>query len=175
MLRTSTVRVTLSNGAVDLRQRLRVPDIGDGQILRAHMIQVLCGRELREHLHHARIPAGHVARQVFEHRRGALAPAEADGIGHFGAGAERARGQSIHRPVADQVADIGDDPLGAGLDELIVVQLRQILVQDRDLAAIAESSARKRAALLGVAYPIDGGQKPRQLVNVEAHGLTPAS
>ena len=85
------------------------------------------------------------------------------------------RGQSIHRPVADQVADIGYDPVGAGLDELIVVQLRQILVQNRDLCGDRGQQRAQRTAVLGVAHPIDGGQQPRQLVNVEAHGLIPAS
>jgi hypothetical protein len=98
-----------------------------------------------------------VARQVLEHCRRALAPAEPDGIGHFGARAERARGQSVHRAVADQIADIRHYPLGTGLDELIVVQLRQILVQDRDLAGNRREQGAQGAFLPGVAYAVNGG------------------
>jgi 3'-phosphoadenosine 5'-phosphosulfate sulfotransferase (PAPS reductase)/FAD synthetase len=81
--------------AVELFKRPRVPDVGDGQVVRAHVIQVLRGRELPENLDDRRIPARHVARQVFEHCRGALAPAESDGIGDFRARTAYSRGQSM--------------------------------------------------------------------------------
>ena len=44
-----------------------------------------------------------------------------------------ARGHAVQRPVADQIADIGRHPLGAGLDELIVVELIEVLAQHGDL------------------------------------------
>ena len=53
------------------------------------------------------------------------------------------RRHAVQRPIADQVADIGRDPVGAGLDELVVVELLDILLERRELAArTAPTSAR---------------------------------
>ena len=42
--------------------------------------------------------------------------------------------EPVQRPVADQIADVGRDPVGAGLDELVVVELIDGLFQRGELA-----------------------------------------
>ncbi len=68
---------------------------------------------------------GHLLQR--EHR--ALAPAVADRVGDFGA-AVGGRGDLVDRVVADQVADVRDDPRRAGLDELVVVELPDVLLDE---------------------------------------------
>ena len=55
------------------------------------------------------------------------------------------------RPVSDQIADIGHQPLGAGFDELIVVKLLVLRLEQRHLLGDHRHELAQRAALLGVA------------------------
>ena len=110
-------------------------------------------------LNHPRVPAGDVARQLLEHGRRAFAPPVRDGVGDLGARADGARGHAVQRPVADQVADVGRHPLGAGLDELIVVELVEILAQHRDLFGDDAAQRFERLALLRVANAVKRRQQ----------------
>ena len=56
---------------------------------------------------------------------------------------------AVDRLIADQVADIGNDPVGAGLDEQIVVELVEIVLHDRELLADKRQKRQQRAAGLG--------------------------
>ena len=84
-------------------------------------------------------------RQLLEHQRRALAPAIGDGVGDLGARRGDLRRHAVQRPIADQVADIGRDPVGAGLDELVVVELLDILLERGELLGQAPRSARAAA------------------------------
>ena len=100
-----------------------------------------------------RAPAGHVARELLEHRDGALGAPVRDRVGHEAALAERRtldRQQPAH---AEQVADVRHDPLLAGLDEPVVVEpldvgLEQVelLLGDRQAARGAGRRPRRRRA-----------------------------
>ena len=114
-------------------QRLPIAQVGGHAILQPDMIHVLAGFEPLKELDHPRVPAGDVARQLLQHGGRAFAPPVGDGVRHFGARADGARGHAVHRPVADQVADVRRHPLGAGLDELIVIELVEIFAQHGDL------------------------------------------
>ena len=109
------------------------------------MIHVLRGGELLEELHRMRRPVGDVARQLLEHQRRALAAAIGDGVGDLGARRGDARRDAVQRPIADQIADIGRDPLGAGFDELVVVELLDVLLERGELARDQRQQARAAA------------------------------
>jgi hypothetical protein len=83
------------------------------------VVQVLRRREQLEGLVGTRGQAGHVARELLEHGGGALAPPVRDRVSDLRPGAERLHGQPGH---AEQVADVREHPLRAGLHELVVVQ-----------------------------------------------------
>ena len=42
-------------------------------------------------------------------------------------------GDAVERPIADEVADVGRDPLVTGFDEPVVVELRDVVLDDVDL------------------------------------------
>ena len=69
----------------------------------------------------------------FHDQQGALAAAEGDGVGDLGARVVDGGADAAYGLVADQVADVGDDPGRAGLDELIVVELVEVVGDDGDL------------------------------------------
>jgi hypothetical protein len=107
--------------------------------------------EQGEEFHDMGVPPGHVARQLFQHGRRALPPPVIDGLGDVGAQANRARrlevrarevGEArlgrgcggreveiVQRDIANQVADIRNDPALAGLDEGVVPQLLGVVAQ----------------------------------------------
>ncbi|MEZ4612654.1 MAG: hypothetical protein R2838_20830 [Caldilineaceae bacterium] len=139
-------------------------------IVRAQMVQVLGGRQRLEELDDARIPVGDVPGQLFQHGRGALAPAEGDGIGHLGARAADGGHDAVERPVADQVADVGHDPRRAGLDEEIVVHLVQILGHHLGLLGQHDHEIAQRIAAFGVAQPVDGREQVVEFSGRIGHG-----
>ncbi len=91
--------------------------------MQADVLHVLRGGELFEKFDRMCRPAGDVLRELLQHQRGALAAAEGDGVGDFGTRRGQLGAEPAQRPVADEIADIGRHPLGAGFDELVVVEL----------------------------------------------------
>ena len=69
----------------------------------------------------------------------------------------------MQRAVADQVADVGRDPVGAGLDELVVVELLDPLGDHVDLVADHLDELAQHAVLLGVADAQHRGQQAVEL------------
>ncbi len=63
----------------------------------------------------------------------------------FGTRAGHLGGDAVQRPVADQVADVRRDPVGAGLDELVVVELVEVFLQDAELLAEHAEQRSQRA------------------------------
>ena len=95
--------------------------------IQTHPIHVLRLRQQFEELHDMYAPACDVARQLFQHGSSAFTPPVADGIGNFDTRA--ARQNVVWSGITDEVTDVGYDPFLAGLDKLIVVELRQVLFQ----------------------------------------------
>src|SRR5215469_10258447 len=97
------------------------------------MLHVLRGGEQFEILDHAGIPVGHVARQLLNNRSRALAPSIRNSVGNLRPLAESRAWKHLQAPSANKVSNVGHDPFGASLYELIVIQLVQILFKDRQL------------------------------------------
>jgi hypothetical protein len=65
-------------------------------------------------------------------------------------GGRPARGQGFGVP-ADQVAEVGNGPVGAGLDEPVIVELLQVSLNDVGLFRDHREQGAQRLARLGVA------------------------
>src|SRR5262249_56612620 len=90
-----------------------------------------------------------------------------------GAGAGQARPGPVEAAHDGQVAEIGQYPVGTRLHELVVIELRQVLLEhDRLLGNDLEQGA-ERPALLRVAEAEDRRQQLKEAVGVEAHRSTP--
>ena len=96
----------------------------------------------------------------------------ADGVGDLGPGAGDAGGRAVQRPVADQAADVGRRPVGAGLDELVVVELLDVLLDDGRLLGDHAEQLAQREALVGVAEPVDRRQQGVEALGGHPHGIT---
>ena len=116
------------------------------EIAAADVIHVLRVGEEQEEFDGMRAPTGDVAGELLHDEDGALATAERDGVGDFGARVVDGRGDAVHRLVADEVADVGDDPRGAGFDELIVVKLVEVFGEDGELFVNDHQERFERAA-----------------------------
>ena len=90
-------------------------------------VHVLGVGEHLEELDRVRAPAGDVAGELLQDEDRALAAAQGDGLGDLGARVVDRGGDALDGLVADQVADVGDHPGGAGLDELVVVELVEVV------------------------------------------------
>ena len=99
----------------------------------AEVVHVLGVAEKAEEFDGMGAPAGGVAGQFLHDQQGALAAAEGDGVGDLGTWVVDGGVDASDGLVADEVADIGDDPGGAGLDELVVVELVEVVGDDGDL------------------------------------------
>ena len=121
--------------AVDAVERPGLPQVRRTQGMWPQVIEVLRGRHPLEEFDGAGAPAGGVEGQFFEDERRALAPAQAKGVGDQGArtegGGAADRVEGAH---AEQVADVGDDPVFAGFDEGVVVEPFDIGFDERTLA-----------------------------------------
>ena len=63
-----------------------------------------------EELHRVRAPSGNVAGELFQDQHGAFAAAERDGVRHLGARTGDGGGDAVDELIADEVADVGNDP-----------------------------------------------------------------
>jgi hypothetical protein len=112
---------------VDEEAGLPVAQIGRVVVVAADVIHVLRVAEDAKEFDGMRAPAGGIAGQLFHHQDGAFAAAERDGVGNFGAGIVDRRSDPGDGLIADEVADIWNDPRGAGFDELVVVELIDVV------------------------------------------------
>src|SRR2546429_6788938 len=136
------------------------------------MIQVLRRGEQLKVFNDARIPVRGIMRHLFEHRRRALATTISERVRHLRTLAEfRSRpGEDAARP--DEIADVGHDPFGARLDELIVVELCHILFEHIDLLGDDREKSLERLALLRIAQAINGGQERVEFLRIKTHSIT---
>ena len=143
--------------------------------MQPHVVHVLGGGKLFEEFNGAGGPVGDVARQLFQHGSRALAAAIGNRVGHFGTRRRNGRRHAIQWPVANQVADVGRHPVGAGLDELVVVELFYVFFQCLELPRDQLNQVAQRVALLLVADAINRRQQCVQAISVErAHEKTSA-
>ncbi len=162
----------LAEWAVDAVERPGLPEVRRAQGMRAQMIQILGSRYALEELDGTGAPAGGVEGQFFEDQRRALAPAQAQGVGD-----ERPRAESggatdgIEGAHAEQVADVGDDPVFAGFDEGVVVEPFDVGFDERTLAGDDAEQGAQRVARFGVALAVEGGQQGKQGFGVELHDV----
>src|SRR5205085_624333 len=129
------------------------------------------GEQLEE-LDDVCVPARRIARELFEHGGCAFAPPVGERVRDLRAIAETGSGPSEQTARTDQIADVRHNPFGARLDELIVIELRQVLFEHADLFGDDRKQRLERFALFRVARAIDGRQQRVELLYVEAHGNT---
>ena len=160
------------------RYRARVQRVGDGlersaqqfealgvaqvrcaQILRAQVVEVLRGGEQLEELDHSRRPGADVARQLFQDRGRALAAPVGDGVRDVGAVADGAGADREERPCREQIADVGHDPIGTGLDEPVLEEVFDVLLDIEYLVLDRAEQGAQGVALVRVPYAVDGGQQ----------------
>ena len=144
--------------------------------LRADVLEVLAPAEELEELDGVRRPARDVAGELLEHRQRALAAPVGDRLGDVrpaadgegGAGRAAQVGDSsravssrsvAQQIVADEVADVRDDPAAAGLDEQVVVELRDVPLDDVDLLGDDPQEGAEDVALVGVLVAVDRRQQ----------------
>jgi hypothetical protein len=70
-----------------------------------YWVSARCGRTRRRGL-----PRRWLAGELLDHQHGAFAAAEGDGVGDFGARVVDGGGYASYRLIADEVADVGNDP-----------------------------------------------------------------
>ena len=126
-------------------------------------------------------PAGDVSSELLQNQDRALAAPKGDGVGDCGAGTGYRGCHAIDRLIADQVADIGNDPRRARLDELVIVELVQIVLHGRDLLGDhrqerlqgTERRLRRGLGQLRVSQPVQRRQQTEEFFAVKAHDIVP--
>jgi hypothetical protein len=118
-------------------------------------------RQAPEHFHHARAPAGDGGGQLLEQRHGPLAAPVADGVGDVDALA--AGVQAADQIGCQQVANVGDQPVIAGLDRLVVPQPVDAAPDDGGLHTDARDQLLQRATPVEVGR-VHGAVDRRQQV-----------
>ena len=165
--------VAYVEGGTEAVQRPAAAQVHGGIVARPDVAHALCRDQPPEFLHHDDGAAGDIHRQLLQREKRALAAAVADRIGDFGAAVGAGGGDLVDRVVPDQVADVRDDPRRAGLDELVVVELLDVVLDDAGLRGHDGEEGLQLAAVRGVAGAVDGGQQREELVGVEAHDQSP--
>ena len=164
-------------GPVEQVERVAVAQVDGAAARGVQVVDVLRPAKQPVELDRAGRPAGHVARQLLQHRQRALAAAIADRVGHLAPrdqdlvarAALRAAHLSwlarfMHKLIADQIADVRHDPILRRLDEPVVVELANVLLDDGDLLADDGQQRLERVALVGVADAVDGRQQIVQAI-----------
>ena len=183
--RTSTECASGSNGPVTRSSASAVAQVGGARPGKPQMVDVLGPAEQGVELHRPRRPAGDVVRQLLEQRKRALAPAKAERVRHLAprnqdaveasplcrTGFQRGIARLLHRAIADQVADVRHDPVFAGLDEPVLVELRDIVLDDIHLLADDPQQRAQRIVVLRIAHAVHDGQQFVQAVEGAAHDL----
>src|SRR6185437_10621016 len=114
--------------AVDIRCGLPAVHVHTGVHAADVIAHVLRHSEALKELDGDSRPLRHIRRELIEYGQCSLAAAYADGIGDLRARHGVPRGDGPDGPIADEIADIRDRPLRAGLDEQIVVELLEVLI-----------------------------------------------
>ena len=118
-------------------------------------------------------PLGGVGRETLDGGERSLGPPVTDGVGDLAAAAGRVEGikrAGCRRPDGgaegdvDQVGEVGDEPVLAGLDEPVGVELGDVRLERGDLIADHAEQGLQRAADLGVAELVEGGQEAEGVV-----------
>ena len=97
------------------------------------MLHVLGITEDLEELQRVRPPSGNVTSQLLQHKHRSLAAAQGDGLRNLCARIVHRRRDAPDGLVADQVANVRNNPLRAGLDEKVVVELVEFFCEGRQL------------------------------------------
>lgn len=134
---------------------------GVGGGVEAEVVGVLGPAEELEELDGTGAPAGDVAGDFLQDGEGAFATAVVDGFRDVGAAAGAGFVEGV---VADQVAEVGDDPVGTGFDEEIVPQTADVVVEEAGLAAGQFEERAEGVAAGGVLGAVGLGE---QLVEVD--------
>lgn len=127
------------------------------QIVEPDVIDVLVLDQALEELDRDARPAGGVTRHLFQHGAGALALPVGERVGDIGA--QRALAELAQGTRSDEIAEIGDDPVLAGLDEPIVVERVDVLLDDFQLAGKDLHQGLKGTALVSVEGADMAGQQ----------------
>ena len=136
--------------------------------LGADVLEVLAPADQLEELDGVRGPARDVAGELLEHRQRALAAPVGDRLGDVRPAAHGV----AQRIVADEVADVRDHPRAARLDEQVVVELRNVALDDVDLLGDDPQQGAQDVALVGVLVAVDGREQLEEAV-VDGHFLPP--
>ncbi len=160
---------------VDQFEAVGVAQIREGAAGEPRVVEVLGRRQPLEELDGARGPAGHVARQLLQHRGGPLAPPVAEGVGNDRALAQRPQPVRDRQQPADieEVAEVGDDPLVAGLDEPVVVEPGDVVLDQPQLVLDHGQQRPQRLPLCRVALAVDRGEQVVEAFGGRrAHGVS---
>ncbi len=149
----------------------RVAEREKALALGPQVVQVLRRAEQLEQLDGARGQAGDVAGELLEDGRRPLSAAVRDRVRDLGA-----RGQGRGRQPGDpeQVADVGQHPRRARLDELVVVEPVEVVLEHPELGR-DDVEQLVQGPLVAVAEAVDRGQELEQAVGREGHGSTSRS
>ena len=130
----------LREAAVAIEPGLPAAHVGGVVVEAADVLHVLGVGEDLEELDRVRTPAGDVAGQFLQDQYSPFAAAEGDGVGDFRAGVVDGGGDASDGLVANEVADVGNDPGRAGLDELVVVELVEVGGEGLELLSMTMTS-----------------------------------
>ncbi len=123
------------------------------------MIEVLGRCEQLEVLDCVRLPAGSVKGKFFDNCQRTFTSSVLQSVSDFSARTTRKNAVAIDRPHTDKVADVGYNPGCAGLDEQVVVKLRQIFFNHLGLFADDRKEGLERSPLFRVADTVNGWQE----------------
>ena len=136
----------------------RGAQVGRAEVRWADVVDVLGGAQQLKELDGPGPPVGHIPRQLFQDRSGALAATVAQRVGDIGAvGIDPGAPDGVQRRHAQQIADIGQDPRIGGFDEPVLVQPFDIGLDQLELALNDGEQRPQGFALGAVPQPVDGG------------------
>ena len=101
-----------------------------GRVVGTDVVHAFGGDQPLEELNGRSRQPRNIHGNLFQRQQRSLAASITKRVGHFGAPAAYRASNFIDRVVADQVADIGDNPRGTRFDELVVVKLLDVLFQN---------------------------------------------
>ena len=113
-------------------------------------------------------PSGGVGGETLDGGERSLGAPVADGVGDLAPAAGRVQGTGVaagRRPDGgaegdvNQVGEVGDEPVLAGLDEPVVIELGDVRLERGDLVADHAEQGPQRTADVGVAQPVEGWQE----------------
>src|ERR1019366_1677636 len=123
--------------------------------------------ETAKKLYRLRVPAGDIGGDFLEHAERTLTQPVIDGVGDIEALA--ARIQAEHQPGIEQRSDIGNHPVIASLDRLVLPQAIDAAAKRGGGGAYAIDQFSQRPIgieLVGVERAIDGGQQVPKFVRI---------